>query len=76
MIANLVLGVGGFILALSLLPSLRREHRPSMLTSAVCSVVLLGFTFAYADLGLFVATWSAAVNTVVWMLLLILKSDE
>lgn len=76
MVADLVLGVGGFILAGSLLPSFKYGNRPSLFTSTVCSVVLFGFVLAYAEQHLYLGMVSAFVNCAMWLALVVLKSSE
>lgn len=66
---DLVLTLGSGLFLLSLLPSLFGRHKPSVWTSGATGVVLVGFTVAYSSLGLWGAAATAALTSLVWLVL-------
>jgi hypothetical protein len=66
---DLVLGAGGIVLGIALIPSLLSEDKPHIGTSLLTSLVLATFAMAYATLELYFAGTVAAITAFGWALL-------
>jgi hypothetical protein len=64
-----VFSVGGFIMLLSLLPTLRGDQKPALTTSAMTSVLVFCFTLTMASLGLWLSALANAGMSVAWGIL-------
>jgi hypothetical protein len=61
-----VFSIGGFVVLLSLVPTIRGDQKPALTTSAM-TVVLMGvFTFTMATLGLWLSALANAGIGVAW----------
>lgn len=70
---DVVFGIGGFVFALSLLPSIFSKDKPALLTSVINGVVLTLFLVAYATLGLWLGAIALSITTFLWYVLAIQK---
>ena len=68
---DIILGVGGFIFSISLLPSIFGEGKPEMLTSLLTATVLTVFAITYFSLKLRLAALSTILTAICWWVLLV-----
>lgn len=61
--------IGGFVLAASLIPSVRSKHKPHIKTSLITGGILTLFTVAYYTMGYFRAVAGTAASTTLWYVL-------
>ncbi len=66
---DLVFMVGGFILALSLWFSVKRNARMPVATTLPTAIVLTGYSVCFVLLGLYLAAFSTALATTFWYIL-------
>jgi hypothetical protein len=66
---DVVLALGGFVLATALVPALRAAEKPPLRTSFITGSVLAAFTVTLGTLGLWLATVPTAVQAVGWLYL-------
>ncbi len=66
---DVVLALGGFVLATALVPALRSAEKPPLRTSFVTGSVLAAFTVTLGTLGLWLATVPTAIQAVGWLYL-------
>jgi len=70
---DVVLGIGSFIFAVALIPSVMSDHKPALWTSILSSVVLVAFVATYASLSLWYATFSTSLTALLWGILALQK---
>jgi hypothetical protein len=70
---DIVLGIGSFIFAVALIPSVMSEHKPALWTSILSFVVLVVFVITYASLSLWYATFSTTLTALLWGILMLQK---
>ncbi len=63
---DVVLSVGGFVLALGLLPLLRAPVPPPIKSSLTMAGVLTAYIVAVGTLGLYLSAASLGLQTVAW----------
>lgn len=61
--------IGGFVLAISLIPSVKSKHKPHIKTSLITGGILTLFTVAYYTMGYFRAVAGTAASTALWYIL-------
>lgn len=67
---DLVLAVGGFVIAAGIIPTIVGPVKPALTTSATIFVVLGVSTVAFASLGLWLTAAGAAIQFVLWGIVL------
>ncbi|MSQ29288.1 MAG: hypothetical protein EXR68_02220 [Dehalococcoidia bacterium] len=67
---DVVLFVGGFILAGGIVPAVRSVEKPPVATTLTLVVVVGIFIFVFVSLGLWLTALSAAVQWVLWAVVL------
>ena len=67
---DLVLAVGGFVIAAGIIPTIVGPVKPAITTSATIFVVLGVSTVAFASLGLWLTAAGAAIQFVLWGIVL------
>ena len=67
---DLVLAVGGFVIAAGIIPTITGPVKPALTTSATIFVVLGVSTVAFASLGLWLTAAGAAIQFVLWGIVL------
>ncbi|MCK9495046.1 MAG: hypothetical protein M0R75_06055 [Dehalococcoidia bacterium] len=67
---DLVLAVGGFVIAAGIIPTIMSRVKPALMTSATIVVVLGVSTVAFASLGLWLTAAGAALQFVLWGIVL------
>jgi len=70
---DLLLTVGGLILTIALIPTIRAKEKPQLSTSAITATVLYSFGIVYASLGLWLAFVSIMFNASLWAMLFVQK---
>jgi hypothetical protein len=66
---DILLAVGSLFLAAALLPSIFSKDKPALWTSLLTGSVLAVFTFVYASLSLWYATFTTGLTAVLWAVL-------
>ena len=61
-----VFAAGGFILAATVLPTLRSDDKPAWPTSISLAVILAAYAVLFATLDLVLAAVGAALQSVLW----------
>jgi len=73
---DIVFGTGQWLFAIALIPSILSNNKPSIMTSALNSMVLASFVIAYITMGFYVSAFSATIVAIEWLILLIQKTKE
>ncbi len=68
---DLLIMVGGFVLSVSLIPTLRGPHKPPVASSLPIAVVLATFALAFGTLGLWASCAAMILQSATWWALLI-----
>lgn len=66
---DLVLGLGGFVFAPSLVPMIIRRVRTPLATSIPTSITLYAFAITFGSLGLWLGTISTVLTAVGWSII-------
>jgi hypothetical protein len=64
-----VLSLGGFVILLSLFPTIRGDQKPALTTSVMSAVIVGVFTFTMATLGLWFSALANGGIAVAWAVL-------
>lgn len=64
-----VLAVGAFFFSIALIPSLRSQDKPAVLTSILTAVTLAVFAVTFATLNLWLSAIAEAIGVVCWSVL-------
>ena len=70
-----VLAFGSVILSVTLIPMIRHEHKPPLLTSGPSAFFLMSFAVCYVTLGLPLAAITTALSGTGWLVLFFQKLD-
>jgi len=68
-----VLGVGGFIFSVALIPSIISKDKPSAKTSLMTASILTVYLLVYISLNLWLACLSGALSAACWWILFFQK---
>ena len=63
---DLIFAVGGLVLAITVVPTLRSDHKPALSTSVALVVVLGVYTGVLASLDLLLGAAGTALQSVLW----------
>lgn len=69
--ANVIFGVGSFLFALALVPSVVRQNAPARSTSLLTAAVLTVFLYPYITLHYWLSTVTDAITAGLWWVLLV-----
>ena len=64
-----VLSIGGFVILVSLIPTIRGDQKPALTTCALSSIIVALFAFSMATLGLWLSAVANAGIAVAWAVL-------
>lgn len=73
---DLVLSAGSFVFFLALIPSVIGKDKPAFSTSVMTGSVLAVFTVTYFTLGLWLATFTTSLASILWAILAIQKYNQ
>jgi len=66
---DLVIGIGNWIFAISLLPSIFGKNKPAWSTSLITAIVLLSFAYCFYTMG-YLGSMAATITTAIcWSIL-------
>ena len=63
---DLVLSIGGFIIAAGIIPTILSPAKPPIATSTIIVTTLAVFTFTFATLGLWATVAATAAQSLLW----------
>ncbi|HSX19429.1 MAG TPA: hypothetical protein VLE91_04870 [Candidatus Saccharimonadales bacterium] len=66
---DLVFSVGGWILAIFLIPTIRGKQKPELATSLITSIILFIFVISYFSLGLKMGALATLASATCWGIL-------
>jgi len=67
---DLVLSIGGFIIAAGIIPTILSPAKPPIATSTIIVTTLAVFTFTFATLGLWATVAATAAQSLLWAVVL------
>jgi hypothetical protein len=70
---DLVIMIGGFVLAIALIPTLLSKDKPPKSTCFITGGTLLVFSICYVTLGLYLAFFSTLLTSVIWFVIFFQK---
>lgn len=70
---DIVLGFGGFVFSIALVPSIISQEKPALGTSLSTAAVLTAFVVTYITLHLWFASLSTALTMIAWYILAVQK---
>jgi len=70
---DIVIAVGCFSLALALIPSIRKTHKPEKSSCALSVICLTALAISFASLGLWLSVASEIAGIITWGILLFQK---
>lgn len=68
---DVVLFVGGFVLAAGIVPAIRKPEKPPVATTLTLVVMLAIFAVVFATLGLWLSAVGVAAQGVLWAVVLV-----
>ena len=66
---DLLIMVGGFVLSISLIPTIRGTSKPPIASSLPIALVLASFALAFGTLGLWASMIAMVVQSTTWWIL-------
>lgn len=69
MIQDIILSVGAWIFAISLIPTVVGKNKPSLVTCLITGTVLVIFAITYLTLGMKLAALSTSITGILWLII-------
>jgi hypothetical protein len=73
---DLLFAGGGIIFALALIPAILHGDKPPLATSLTTGLLLAAFVVGYATLGLWLAAFTTAASSALWLTLAFQKVTQ